>query len=63
MFDGNSNQVLYIVPSARLVVLRLGAQPPRSPNAEWDNAVLPNVLLRGIRYRSGEQRPTPQPVR
>ena len=63
MFDGNSNQVLYIVPSARLVVLRLGAQPPRSPNAEWDNAVLPNVLLRGIRYRSGERRPAPQPVR
>ena len=62
MFDGNSNQVLYIVPSARLVVLRLGAQPPRSPNSEWDNAVLPNVLLRGIRYRAGERRPTPQPA-
>jgi CubicO group peptidase (beta-lactamase class C family) len=61
MFDGNSNQVLYIVPSARLVVLRLGAQPPRSPNGEWDNAVLPNVLLRGIRHRAGERRPTPQP--
>jgi CubicO group peptidase (beta-lactamase class C family) len=62
MFDGNSNQVLYIVPSARLVVLRLGVQPPRSPNGEWDNAVLPNVLLRGIRYRAGERRPTPQPA-
>lgn len=62
MFDGNSNQVLYIVPSARLVVLRLGAQPPRSPNGEWDNAVLPNVLLRGIRHRAGERRPTLQPA-
>lgn len=61
MFDGNSNQVLYVVPSARLVVLRLGAQPPRSPSGEWDNAVLPNVLLRGIRYRAKEQRPVPQP--
>jgi len=62
LFDGNSNQVLYIVPSARLVVLRLGAQPPRSPNAEWDNAVLPNTLLRGITYGAGEKRPVPQPA-
>lgn len=62
LFDGNSNQVLYIVPSARLVVLRLGAQPPRSPNVEWDNAVLPNTLLRGIPYRAGEKRPVPQPA-
>lgn len=47
LFDGNSNQVVYIVPSQRLIVLRLGETPPASP--EWDNAILPNTVLRGLR--------------
>jgi CubicO group peptidase (beta-lactamase class C family) len=46
LFDGNSNQVVYIVPSQRLIVLRLGETPPASP--EWDNAILPNTILRGL---------------
>ncbi|MEL7297119.1 MAG: serine hydrolase [Pseudomonadota bacterium] len=46
LFDGNSNQVIYIVPSARLVIARLGDRPPRDP--EWDNARLPNTILRGL---------------
>jgi CubicO group peptidase (beta-lactamase class C family) len=46
LFDGNADQVVYIVPSRRLIVLRMGDPPPRSP--EWDNAVLPNTILRGI---------------
>ena len=46
LFDGNSNQVIYIVPSARLVVARLGNRPPSG--AEWDNAYLINTLLRGL---------------
>jgi CubicO group peptidase (beta-lactamase class C family) len=46
LFDGNSNQVVYIVPSLHLVVLRLGETPPASP--EWDNASLPNTILRGL---------------
>lgn len=46
LFDGNSNQVVYIVPSARLIVLRTGDSPPKTP--EWDNAFLPNTLLGGI---------------
>lgn len=46
LFDGNSNQVIYIVPSARLVVARLGNRPPAG--AEWDNAYLINTLLRGL---------------
>ena len=46
MFDGNSNQVAYIIPSQDLVIMRLGTAPPREPG--WDNAYLPNLILRGI---------------
>lgn len=46
LFDGNADQVLYIVPSRRLVIFRMGDAPPKSP--EWDNAVLPNLVLRDI---------------
>lgn len=53
LFDGNSNQTVYIVPSARLIVLRSGDSPPKAP--EWDNAFLPNTLLRGMGYRGPAQ--------
>jgi CubicO group peptidase (beta-lactamase class C family) len=46
LFDGNSDQVIYMIPSQRLIILRLGESPPKSP--EWDNAVLPNIILRGL---------------
>jgi CubicO group peptidase (beta-lactamase class C family) len=46
LFDGNADQVVYIVPSLRLIVLRMGDPPPRAP--EWDNAILPNTLIRGL---------------
>ncbi len=46
LFDGNANQVLYMIPSLKLAILRLGAPPPKQP--EWDNAVLPNTLIRGL---------------
>ena len=46
LFDGNHNQVLYMVPSADLAILRVGDTPPRSP--EWDNSVLPNLVLSGL---------------
>jgi CubicO group peptidase (beta-lactamase class C family) len=55
MFDGNSNQIVYIVPSQDLIVLRVGETPPRQP--EWDNAKLPNLILRGI----PRAKLTPQP--
>ncbi|MDH3716364.1 MAG: beta-lactamase family protein [Gammaproteobacteria bacterium] len=46
LFDGNSNQVVFMAPSRNLIALRLGGPPPKSP--QWDNAYLPNTLLRGI---------------
>lgn len=49
LFDGNSNQVAYIVPSEELVILRVGNWPGKGK--EWDNSYLPNVILRGIEGR------------
>ncbi len=52
LFDGNSNQVVYIIPSAQLVILRVGDAPPRGAGFEWDNSYLPNTILRGLRRES-----------
>ena len=43
MFDGNSNQIIYMVPSQDLVIVRLGDNPSKDP--PWDNAYLPNLIL------------------
>ena len=48
LFDGNANQVVYVVPSQDLVILRTGLAPPRDATTEWDNSVLPNTVMRGI---------------
>jgi CubicO group peptidase (beta-lactamase class C family) len=61
LFDGNANQVVYVIPSENMVVLRVGDNPPRAAGREWDNAVLPNTLMRGIRRAAGETAPRPQP--
>jgi hypothetical protein len=53
--------VVYIVPSEQLVILRVGDSPPRSATQEWDNAMLPNTILRGIRRKAGDPVPSPQP--
>lgn len=58
LFDGNSNQVVYIIPSQQLIVLRTGDGPPKT--LEWDNAHLPNLLIRGIMRRPGDAQPEPQ---
>ena len=60
LFDGNANQVVYVIPSQRLVILRVGGNPPRSPDSEWDNAFLPNTILRGLRPAPGRSSPTVQ---
>ena len=61
LFDGNANQVVYIIPSQNMVVLRTGSAPARGPGApEWDNAFLPNTLIRGIIRRQRESVPQSQ---
>lgn len=44
LFDGNGNQVAFIVPSRDLIILRLGQTPPRELG--WDNSYLPNLIAR-----------------
>ncbi|MEJ6009801.1 serine hydrolase domain-containing protein [Novosphingobium aquae] len=52
LFDGNSNQTIHVSPKHRLIVLRMGPTPPTSP--EWDNSVLPNLLLQGLPAGQGK---------
>ncbi len=46
LFDGNGNQVTYIIPSKKLVILRMGDSPPKEP--EWDNSFIPNIILEAL---------------
>lgn len=46
LFDGNASQVVYIVSSEELIILRMGGRPRSEPL--WDNSFLPNTLIRGI---------------
>ncbi|MDX2145001.1 MAG: serine hydrolase [Rhodospirillaceae bacterium] len=43
IMEGGGFRTIFIVPSARLMIMRLGQQ-----HAEWDNAYLVNTFLRGI---------------
>jgi CubicO group peptidase (beta-lactamase class C family) len=52
MFDGAEGRMVYVVPSEELVIVRTGFRP-RPPQAEWDNAMLPNTLIRGIKRGNG----------
>ncbi|MCB2108010.1 MAG: serine hydrolase [Rhodobacteraceae bacterium] len=47
LFDGMNGQIVYIVPSQDLAIVRTGLRPPRNQQ-EWDNAKLPNMILRGL---------------
>ncbi len=60
LFDGNANQVVYIVPSQNLIVLRTGLPPVRNEDTEWDNAYLPNTVMRGIVKDKGVSVPQPR---
>lgn len=47
MFDGAEGRMVYVVPSEDLVVVRTGFRPAPGEE-EWDNAFLPNTIMRGI---------------
>lgn len=46
LFDGNGNQVVYIMPSRDVVAMRLGPTP--KSDKPWDNAYIPNVISRAL---------------
>lgn len=42
--DGSGGQRVYVVPSKRMVIVRIGAA-----RRDWDDSALPNILIRGAR--------------
>lgn len=46
LFDGNGHQVSYHIPRHDLIITRLGKAPPKE--IQWDNAFLPNTVLRAL---------------
>jgi CubicO group peptidase (beta-lactamase class C family) len=48
LFDGMNGQIVYIIPSEDLVIVRTGLRPPAN-QPEWDNTTLPNMILRSLK--------------
>lgn len=44
-FDGGGGQRVYVIPSADLVIIRTGM-----PSPQWDDGVIPNLILRDLGY-------------
>ncbi len=42
--DGSAGQRVYVIPSADMVVVRIG-----TPSIDWDDSHLPNLLLKGLK--------------
>jgi len=58
LFDGNSNQVIYISPATQTVILRVGDTPPEG--FDWDNSLLPTLLLPAIQDEKTRSKLLPQ---
>ena len=56
LFDGMNGQLVYVVPSQQLVIVRTGLRPERG-KPEWDNSKLPNLILRGLGVGSAARAP------
>ena len=56
LFDGSEGRSVAIVPSEQLVIVRTGFRPLEG-RPEWDNAFLPNTIIRGIRRAMSEKAP------
>jgi CubicO group peptidase (beta-lactamase class C family) len=61
LWDGSGNQAMWIVPSRNLVVLRFGntPKPKYGQKGEWDNSLLPNTIIRGIKAGAPMGAPIP----
>jgi CubicO group peptidase (beta-lactamase class C family) len=58
LFDGNGHQVMYLVPSQQMIILRMGEFP--KTGLEWDNSYLPNLLIADAAERAHRDLPMPQ---
>jgi len=47
LFDGSGHQVVYVIPSLELVIVRTGGFT-WSTGKKWDNAYIPNTVIRGL---------------
>jgi hypothetical protein len=41
--DGSGGQRVYVIPSERITIVRIGA-----PRADWDDSALPNLVLAAL---------------
>jgi CubicO group peptidase (beta-lactamase class C family) len=57
--DGFGKYRLWLVPSLGLEILRTGVNPSRA--ADWDDARIPNLIIRGVRDRPAGARPGGRP--
>lgn len=58
LFDGNGSQVVYIIPSQKMVIVRTGGRPPK--DKPWDNSYIPNMIINAIERAPGDIAPVPQ---
>ena len=47
IIEGNGGNRLWLIPSMQMAILRMGPAPERA--ADWDDALIPNAIIRGAR--------------